>query len=178
MWRCDCPPQSCESLVCRHRAGETAAGEALVTKFAPLIRGIVRHVSRYSGPDQRQDMAQEIFLHLFSKLDRWDRSRPFCRWAAVVAVRRAIDLNRPRRQPVQLGDQAIEPYTDDSSSSWLELRADHALSELPREWQQAYKLSLQGHSHDEVARKLHKSVRTVRYWLAGVRRALLQCMDG
>src|SRR5262245_59322349 len=94
MFECDCPPDDCAARVTAFLGGDRSAGDELARKFTPLVRAVV---ARVLGPTRREeydDASQTIFLRLFSNLGRWEARCPFCKWLAVVAARRAIDLSR------------------------------------------------------------------------------------
>src|SRR5215211_1169176 len=94
MFVCDCPPDDCAAKVRRYLSGDRAAGDELATKFGGLVRRIVQRVL---GPGRREewdDAAQAIFLRVFANLHRWEQRCPFCKWLAVVAARKAIDVSR------------------------------------------------------------------------------------
>src|SRR5207302_7219620 len=94
MFQCDCPPDDCAGRVKLHLAGDRAAGDALARKFTALVRSIVQRVL---GPGRREewdDACQAVFLRVFANLHRWEQRCPFCKWLAVVAARKAIDVSR------------------------------------------------------------------------------------
>src|SRR3954463_11990525 len=94
MFQCDCPPEDCRGLVEAFLGGDRGAGDELARKFSALVKAVV---ARVLGPSRREDWddaCQMIFLRLFANLHRWERRCPFCKWLAVVAARRAIDLSR------------------------------------------------------------------------------------
>ena len=94
MFQCDCPPDNCAEKVRLFLEGQREAGDALVVKFNALVHSIVQRVL---GPGRREewdDACQAIFLRVFSNLESWEQRCPFCKWLAVVAARRAIDVSR------------------------------------------------------------------------------------
>src|SRR4051794_41921759 len=94
MFECDCPPDDCAGLVAAFLDGDRTAGDELAKKFTPLVRAVV---ARVLGPGRREeydDAAQTIFLRMFANLQRWEGRCPFCKWLAVVAARRGVDLGR------------------------------------------------------------------------------------
>src|SRR5438876_8354020 len=134
MFECDCPPDDCAGRVEAFQGGDRAAGDALARKFTPLVRAVV---ARVLGPGRREeydDAAQTIFLRLFTNLGRWEGRCPFCKWLAVVAARRAIDLGRltfPEvRFPLeQVPDQRPEPPDRETIE-----RIEQVISRFPEGW--------------------------------------------
>ena len=77
----------------RPRATTTSLPRPVV-KFTALVRSIVQRVL---GPGRREewdDACQAVFLRVFANLGRWEQRCPFCKWLAVVAARKAIDVSR------------------------------------------------------------------------------------
>lgn len=166
MFDCDCPPDDCAARVKAFLGGDRGAGDALARKFSPLVRAIV---GRVLGPGRREDWddaCQAIFLRLFTNLSRWERRCPFCKWLAVVATRRAIDLGR---LPV-LGDrvpleQVPDPRPGPPDAEMIE-RIAAVVGRFPAEWRRVWDGWVAGEKREELARQTGKSLRTVQYWLA------------
>ena len=84
----------------RVRQGDQEAARALVEELSPLVFRIVRsHLPRRAA---EEDLAQEVFLKLFTRIDRY-RPRPdvpFEHWVSRLAVRTCLDqLRAERRRP-------------------------------------------------------------------------------
>jgi len=166
MFECDCPPDNCADKVRRYMEGERAAGDELVTKFSALVRSIVQRVLGAGRREEWDDACQAVFLRVFANLDRWEHKCPFCKWLAVVAARRVIDLGRlpDAMQRLPLNDVADErPVPSDGET--IE-RIEKAVSRFPPEWREVWDMWREGTPREEMARRLKKSVRTVQYWLA------------
>jgi RNA polymerase sigma-70 factor (ECF subfamily) len=166
MFVCDCPPDDCAAKVHLFLAGDRGAGDALARKFGPLVRGIVQRVL---GPGRREewdDACQAIFLRLFGNLKKWEERCPFCKWLAVVAARRAIDLSRlpdpMKRLPLE---EVADPRPAAPDRETVE-RIEQAVARFPPEWRLAWDGWVRGERREEIARRCGKSVRTVQYWLA------------
>ena len=82
------------------RRNDPEASRALVESLYPLVIRIVRsHLPRRLA---EEDLAQEIFLKLFSRLDQYEARAgvPFEHWVARLAVRTCRDaLRAERRRP-------------------------------------------------------------------------------
>jgi len=166
MFQCNCPPDNCAEKVHLYLAGDRAAGDALASKFAPVVRSIVQRVL---GPGRREewdDACQAIFLRLFGNLKKWEERCPFCKWLAVVAARRAIDLSRLpdplQRLPL---DEVADPRPQQTDRETIE-RIEQAVARFPPEWRRVWEGWVQGERREEIARQCRKSLRTVQYWLA------------
>jgi RNA polymerase sigma factor (sigma-70 family) len=82
----------------RVRAGDQAAARLLVHTLTPLVLKIVRaHLPRRTG---EEDLAQEVFLKMFARLDQYRGLMPFPHWVSRIAVTTCIDqLRHQKRRP-------------------------------------------------------------------------------
>ena len=84
-------------LLARVRAGDEAAARTLVERLYPILARIVHaNLPRRDDPD---DLMQETFGKLFSRLDQYRGDVPFERWAGRIALNTCLD--RLRRQQVR-----------------------------------------------------------------------------
>ena len=72
--------------------GDTNQFESLVTRYQPKIFGMVRRYARRET--EVQDIAQEIFVKAFQKLDTFRADAPFEHWLTRLAVRTCYDFLR------------------------------------------------------------------------------------
>jgi RNA polymerase sigma-70 factor (ECF subfamily) len=166
MFQCDCPPDNCAEKVRLYLLGQRSAGDELAAKFEGLVRSIVQRVL---GPGRREewdDACQAIFLRLFSNLERWEQRCPFCKWLAVVAARRAIDLSRLPQGMERLPEADLADDTPTPPDRETIERIDQAVSRFPPEWRRVWELWKEGTPREEIAKQAGKSVRTIQYWLA------------
>jgi RNA polymerase sigma-70 factor (ECF subfamily) len=167
MFQCDCPPDDCAGLVASFQSGNRAAGDELVRKFTPLVRSIVQRVLGPSRRTEWDDACQAIFLRLFANLGKWGHRCPFCKWLAVVAARRAIDLNRLSDPMAQLPEEEeiADPRPAAPDRETLE-RVEQVVARFPPEWKEIWEGYIAGRPREEMAHEAGKSLRTVQYWLA------------
>lgn len=80
------------------RSGDEQAARHLVETLYPTVIRIVRaHLPRR---DDEEDLAQEIFLKMFTRLDTFQGSQPFDHWVSRIAVNTCFDrLRRQRARP-------------------------------------------------------------------------------
>jgi RNA polymerase sigma factor (sigma-70 family) len=80
------------------RAGDQEAARHLVDQLYPLVIKIVRsHLPRRT---QEEDLAQEVFMKMFSRLHQYQGSMPFPHWVSRIAVTTCIDqLRAQKRRP-------------------------------------------------------------------------------
>ncbi len=169
MFQCDCPPYDCAGRVALYLAGDRDAGDELARKFAPLVRRIVQRVLGVARREEWEDAAQAIFLRLFANLDRWEQRCPFCKWLAIVAGRRALDLSKlqPVLEPLPL-EEIADPNPSAPPVGELAECLEVLLRRFPPEWRQLWDWFAQGVSREEMAQRAGKSLRTVQYRLAEI----------
>ncbi len=81
----------------RDHADEGAARQ-LVEHLFPLVMRIVRgHLPRRSS---EEDLAQEVFMKMFARMEQWREVMPFEHWVSRVAVTTCLDaLRYQKRRP-------------------------------------------------------------------------------
>lgn len=172
MFKCDCPPYSCSERVSRYLDGDALAGEELASKFRPLVLQIVRKVLGPENQGQREDAYQEAMLRIFSKLDTWEERCPFCKWLAIVATRRVVDLKRkPHPQQLDVPESIVDDRPHGVTVDTQEI-VDSVLQKLSVQERLAWELSLNGIAPAQIAQRVGKSERTVQLWLASIRSKL------
>lgn len=82
----------------RVRRRDQAAARELVEHLHPLVIRIVRsHLPRRVA---EEDLAQDIFLKVFTRLEQYQGSVPFPHWVSRIAVTTCIDqLRAQKRRP-------------------------------------------------------------------------------
>ena len=80
------------------RQGDQDSARALVEHLYPLVIRIVRaHLPRRVA---EEDLAQEIFLKMFARLDQYKGAVDFTHWVSRIAVTTCIDqLRAQKRRP-------------------------------------------------------------------------------
>ena len=91
------PVESSDSeLIASIRAGEINQFETLAIRYQPKIFGMVRRYARRES--EAQDIAQEIFVKAFQKLDTYRADAPFEHWLTRLAVRVCYDFLRAHQR--------------------------------------------------------------------------------
>jgi RNA polymerase sigma factor (sigma-70 family) len=82
----------------RVREGDQVASRQLVEHLFPLVIRIVRgHLPRRVA---EEDLAQEVFLKMFTRLHQYQGSVPFPHWVSRIALTTCIDhLRAQKRRP-------------------------------------------------------------------------------
>lgn len=99
----------------RVRRGDAEAARRLVERCHPLVARLVRaHRSRTLHED---DLAQEVFLKMFARLDRYEPRKgiPFEHWLSRLAVRTCLDALRAEARRPLSRTVALSP----EAAAWL-----------------------------------------------------------
>src|ERR1044071_4367195 len=104
--RAEAEAQSPEAaLVESARAGDRAAFERLYHSYAPLVHGVLLARVPYG---EVSDLAQDVFLTAFRKLNALRDPARFGPWVAIIARNRAADFYRRTRQTEELRDEIAQ----------------------------------------------------------------------
>jgi RNA polymerase sigma factor (sigma-70 family) len=90
-------------LVARCRAGDQAAWEALVDRYARYVHAIVARVYRLE-PHDAEDVFQEVFARVFERLDTLRDGEALRPWIAQTARNCAVDTLRRSGREVAVDD--------------------------------------------------------------------------
>jgi len=88
-------------LIVRAQAGDRSAQEALVRTFSPMV---FRLISRFfRNREDVEDLAQDVFVKMFGRIDQVRPDENFPGWLQRVAVNTCYDeLRKSRRRRVAL----------------------------------------------------------------------------
>lgn len=95
-----------EDLVPACRAGDGAAWETLIKRHQDRVLNLAYQFT--GNRDEAWDLAQEIFVRLYLRLDQYDAARPFRFWFNSLARNLCIDHYRSRRERQRLATVALE----------------------------------------------------------------------
>ncbi len=160
-----------EELVALCRQGDGRAWEALIRRHQDRILNLAFQFT--SHREEARDLAQEIFIRLYKKLNQYQADRPFRTWFNSLARNLCIDRYRQRRRDRVVVNTPVEEFPHltakgESAERRVERRekrdlimqALDTLSEISRE---AIVLKdLQEQSLDEIAAVLELPVGTVK----------------
>ena len=116
-------------LVVRCRAGDQAAWEALVERYARYVYSIAARVYRLS-PSDAEDVFQEVFARVFERLDSLREGDALRPWIAQTTRNCAIDTLRRGGREVAV--EQLPEETDDGLAQLDDALTVHdALERLP-----------------------------------------------
>ena len=92
------PPLDLAACLDRVRRRDQVAARELVDHLYPLVIRIVRsHLPRRVA---EEDLAQEVFMKMFTRLEQYQGAVPFPHWVSRIAVTTCIDhLRAQKRRP-------------------------------------------------------------------------------
>jgi RNA polymerase sigma-70 factor (ECF subfamily) len=92
------PPVAWDDFVARVRAGSQEAASGIVDLlYGQVIRIVRSHLPRAAD---EQDLAQEIFMKVFSRIESYRGEQPFPHWVARIAINTCYDrLRRQKSRP-------------------------------------------------------------------------------
>jgi RNA polymerase sigma factor (sigma-70 family) len=94
----DDPPFDLVGCLVRVRQRDQVAARELVDHLYPLVIRIVRSHLPRRVPEE--DLAQDIFLKMFTRLEQYQGAVPFPHWVSRIAVTTCIDqLRAQKRRP-------------------------------------------------------------------------------
>lgn len=104
-------PFDLPGCVARVRRRDEAAARELVGHLYPLVISIVRnHLPRRVA---EEDLMQEIFMKMFTRIDQYQGAVPFNHWVSRIAVTTCIDhLRAQKRRPELRWADLSEQETD------------------------------------------------------------------
>ncbi len=174
-------------LVQRTLAGDRGAFAGLVRRYQRLVFRIVGGFLRNRA--DVEEVAQEVFLHVFEALPGFRVGAPFAPWIARIATRASYDRLRRRRRNPEVGWEDLGPAEQRAAGALAaganpEDRAaardlaERALAGLaPKDRQVLILADAQGFTASEVAQAMGCSALAVRVRLHRARRAMRRAAE-
>lgn len=130
--------------------GEKDAFAHLVQRYQAQVLALCLRMT--GSREDAADVAQQVFINAFRRLDQFDQNLPFRPWLMRIAANECIAFLRRRgRQPPQAGGEALEALTDpgQSAPSLVDLAEDRervrrAVDQLPDQYRTVAALLLPG----------------------------------
>jgi RNA polymerase sigma-70 factor (ECF subfamily) len=116
-----------EALLGRIRAGDVAAGDALIRRFA---KPLLRYLQRLVGDDLAEELHQQTWLSVLDNLEKFDPAAPhqgagaFKSWLFRIATNKANDLWRSRGRE-RAAKEGLRLVTEEAAP-WAGERAEGA----------------------------------------------------
>lgn len=158
-------------LIRQVTAGREEALAELIDRYAMVLTGLAGRI--LGNPADAEEVALEVFVHAWTRADRYDRARSsVSTWLVLIARSRAIDRLRSRRvaeRTVEAARQEHPPAYESPRAArnvWNEERRKRvaaAMRELPAEQREVLALAYYGGStQSEIAAEIGIPLGTVK----------------
>ncbi len=173
-----------DQLLTRVARGDVQAFESLYDALSASVYGLARRVVR--DPARAEDVSQEVFLEVWRKAARFDRSLGKAKtWVMTITHRRAVDAVR-RNEAARRSDQqgAPDAVIHDDPGEAVIVAEEHddvrgcleTLSDLQLE---SVRLAyFNGYTYNEVATLLEKPLPTIKTRMRDGLIRLRDCLEG
>lgn len=156
----------------RSREGDLPAFEELIRRYQQMIHALTYRMT--GSQSDAEDLAQEIFIQAFRKLDRFRGDAQFSTWLYRIGINTCLNWKKSQQRRTQLHQEWAQQSQeagdrDDEMSS----RVQEALLALPPKQRAAIILTIyEGLNHAEAARALGCSETTVSWRVFTARKKL------
>lgn len=164
------------------QGGDTASYARLLTVVTPVVRRMAAR--RWTGPDEADDLVQDVLLSLHQVRHTYDPARPFLPWLMAIGRNRLADIQRrqARRAKNEITVEILpETFSVDEAKESVERMAGvqelgRALARLPPRQRQAVEmLRLKEMSFKEAAAASGMSIAALK---ASMHRAMKALRTG
>lgn len=137
--------------------------------------GLAKSISlRYSNSrEEAEEMLNDGFIKVFSKLNQYDIEQPFEAWFRTVVIRTCIDYYRKNHSKISFIDVEEVHYLEHNDGLIEKLNTEEILElvqKLPPSYRTVFSLYVvEGYSHGEIAEMLNINEGTSRSNLAKAR---------
>lgn len=165
----DPPTDSDPEVTARVLEGDRGAFATIVDRYQEWV---YRMAYRMTGSaDDAQELTQDIFLRVYTRLGRYERDRPFRPWLGRLAANLILNRIRRRRGHAQLPADGNFPGREEGPAETshrheVSTRVQAAVLRLPPRYRLAITLRyLEDLGCADIARILGTGVNTVKTWL-------------
>lgn len=170
------------NLIKKFKAGDESAFEELVKRYQKKVYNTTYRMM--GNREDANDLAQEAFLRVYRKLDRFKGNSSFSTWLFTVTTNLCRDEMRKRQRRLQttslsekernIPDEMMSPE-DLSLQRELRDKLQQVIDKLPNKHREVIILrEFQGLSYDEIAEVTGVSMGTVKSRLSRARRSIKQ----
>lgn len=162
--------------------GDSAAYVALLRAITPKVRQIVRRQRGFAGPEEVEDLVQDVLLSIHQVRASYDPARPFVPWLLAIVRNRLADGARRyartahREVPIDEGDVTFLTHAANPESGEPEDAAalHAAVRALPEQQRRAIELlkfkelslkeaaAVTGSSESALKVATHRAIKTLR----------------
>jgi len=168
------------SLVLRTKRGELEAYGDLVRRYQGSVFNVCFRM--LADPHDAEDLTQETFIRVHSRLTSYDCDRPFIPWARRIAVNLCLNyIHRKRRYVLPLDDEFELSVSNERSPERAQEAHERStslrqeISKLPAHYRAVIELRhFQELSYLEISKALNIPLSDVKSYLFRARKSLAQ----
>lgn len=173
-----------EQVIAAVLSGDTEQFSILVQRYQHIVYSICYRYAQ--NPVDAQDLAQEVFLTTFRRLDSFREQAKFSTWLYRLGVNRCIDFTRKRQRERKWQGGEVQDYMADSAPGPEDeaLRSDdarmlnQAIERLPDKYKSVLILYYtQELSYADISQALDIPVKTVETRLYRARKRLRDLLE-
>lgn len=162
--------------------GDAAAYRRVLDGLAPMVRTIARRELRRfgRGPEDAEDVVQEVLLAVHLKRHTWDEGQPIEPWVRAIANYKTIDVLRRRRfrEHLPIDDVHESDLVAVVPRGTEALESADLLASLPERQRQIVQgVAVEGWSAREMGDRLGMNEGAVRVSLHRALKVLAAAMD-
>jgi len=173
-------PADLRLVLTRASDGDAAAFGVIYQTYCALVYGVC---VRFTGGDAAWagELTQDVFVHMWQKLDQFKGEGPFAAWVRRLATNQAINaLRAQRRRSEHETPHAHEPDTDVATAPSThddKMDIESAVAALPKGARTVFLLhDVHGYSDFEIATMTDTARSTVRSQLHRARKLLREAL--
>lgn len=163
-----------DELIIACKQNDRNAQGQLYKKLAPTIFGVCLKYS--SSYEEAQDNLQEIFIHLFNKINSFKNEGSFEGWVKRLAINFILQQYRgkiPVFEVITEKNVKEESFEIDNSKDFTEEQLLKMIQELPNQYRLVFNLYvIDNYSHKEIAQALNISEGTSKSNLSRAKQLL------
>ena len=137
-----------ERLMQAAQTGDARAYECLLSEITPRLRRMIQSQRRFLGPDEIEDILQDVLISMHSVRATYDPQRPFMPWLLAITRNRLADSGRKgarRAANEVLVDEVPVTFADDRTNNEQERQFDSeglrkAMRDLPPRQREAVEM--------------------------------------
>jgi RNA polymerase sigma-70 factor (ECF subfamily) len=156
----------------RSREGDLAIFEELIRRYQRMIHALTFRMT--GSQSDAEDLAQEVFIQAFRKLDSFRGDSQFSTWLYRIGINTCLNWKKSQQRRAQLHHEwAQQPQETADQNYEVSSRVQEALLALPPKQRAAVILTAyEGMNHAEAARALGCSETTVSWRVFTARKKL------
>lgn len=156
------------------RRHDATAQKELYRAFYGFVCSLANRYA--SSREETEEIVQDVFLKVFTKMDKYDNRLSFQAWIKRIAINTAIDRYRSNIHSIEIFDIEYADQSSELAESIVNADAEYLLSlvkELPDSYRTTFNMyAIDGYAYNEIAEMLCVSIGSVKSNLAKARKQL------